>query len=140
MTRFQMTHPAYNSLSEFLSDFWKDDAPKGGHSFFPPANIYETKDEFQVELLVPGRKKEDFKISLDNQLLTIAFEAPGKKEDDARKQVKKEFSLRSFSRSFNLDEKIDAEGIQAKYEDGVLALTLPVREEVKASPKEITVQ
>ncbi len=139
MTRFQITQPAYNSLSEFLGDFWKD-APKATNSFFPPANIYETKDEFQVELLVPGRKKEDFKISLDNQLLTIAFDEAEKKEDESKKQVKKEFSLRSFSRSFTLDEKIDAEGINAKYEDGVLVLTLPIKEEVKVLPKEITVQ
>lgn len=139
MNRFQTTRPGYGSISDFLADFWND-TPRASHSFFPPANIFETKDEFQVQLLVPGRKKEDFKISLDNQLLTIAYDEVKLEGDESKKQVKKEFSLRSFSRSFSIDEKIDAEGIQARYEDGVLTLTLPIKEEVKVSPKEIAVQ
>jgi len=106
---------------------------------YPVVNIHETNEAYQLELVAAGLNKEDFKIQAENDLLTISFE---KKEETAKSDVKvirREFSHQSFKRSFSLDEKIDVEGIQARYESGILKLTLPKKEEVKTSPKEITI-
>jgi HSP20 family protein len=106
----------------------------------PPVNIHETEDAYHVELSAPGLSKEDFKVNLEKGLLAISYE---KKADDENKNYKthrKEFSTASFKRTFTVEEKIDAENIKAKYENGVLQLLLPKKEEVKIAPKEITIQ
>lgn len=139
MTRFQLDN-GFRSFGEIVNDLLNE-VPARVNSFYPKANITESKDNFEIDMLVPGRKKEDFKISLDKNLLTISFES--KKEEEKKedkKAVIREFSHRSFSRSFSIDDKIDVEGISAKYEDGILKLTLPKKEEVKALPKEIAIQ
>jgi HSP20 family protein len=102
-------------------------------------NIIETKDNYELEFNVPGRNKEDFKITVDKNVLTVSYEKKEEQKDESKKFIKKEFSSRSFKRSFNLDEKINAEAINAKYENGILTLTLPIKEEVKVLPKEIAV-
>ena len=106
---------------------------------YPPANINETTDAYHVAISAPGRNKEDFSIQVDNNLLTISFEKKAEAEQANYKTIRKEFSFRSFKRSFSLDEKIDTTGIQAKYENGVLLVLLPKKEEVKIAPKQITV-
>ncbi len=106
----------------------------------PAVNIHETVDAYHVELVAAGRNKEDFKIQLENGLLTISYEKKENVEQKEYKTIRKEFSFQSFKRSFSVDEKINADGIQAKYENGVLKLYLPKKEEVKISPKEITIQ
>ncbi len=105
-----------------------------------PVNIHETTDGYHVELQAPGRSKEDFKVNVENSVLTISYE---KKEETAQpelKTVRREFSYQGFKRSFSLDEKVNADGILAKYENGVLKLFLPKKEEVKIAPKQITIQ
>jgi HSP20 family protein len=93
-----------------------------------------------LELNVPGRKKDDFKITVDKNILTVSFEKKEEEKDENKKIIKREFVTQSFKRSFTLDEKINADEIDAKYEDGLLLLTLPKKEEVKALPKEISVK
>ena len=105
-----------------------------------PVNIHENKDGFHLELAAPGLKKEDFKLNLEKGILTISFEKKTEVENKEYKTHRKEFSSVSFKRSFNVDDVIDAENIQAKYEDGVLKIYLPKKEEVKVSPKEISIQ
>ena len=105
----------------------------------PPANIHETADAYHVELSVPGRNKEDFAIQVENGLLTISFEKKEETEKKDYKTIRKEFSSRSFKRSFNLDDKINTAAIQAKYENGVLLVLLPKKEEVKDAPKQIAI-
>jgi HSP20 family protein len=105
-----------------------------------PVNISEAENGYNIEFSVPGRNKEDFKINVDKGLLTVSYE---KKEETETKDVKvlrKEFSFQSFNRSFSLDEKINAEGIEAKYENGILKVFLPKKEEVKIAPKQISIQ
>ncbi|MEO6218949.1 MAG: Hsp20/alpha crystallin family protein [Ginsengibacter sp.] len=99
----------------------------------------ESKDDYQLQFNVPGRNKEDFKITVDKNILTVSFDKKEEKKDENTKQVKKEFSLQSFKRSFTLDEKIASENIAAKYENGILILNLPKTEEVKIQPKEIAI-
>jgi len=107
---------------------------------FVPVNIKETEKDYVLEVVAPGMEKEDFKINLDNNILTISAEKESGKEDQNEKQIRKEYKFSSFKRSFTLDEKINAENIIAKYVNGVLTLNLPKKEEVKASTKEISVQ
>ena len=106
---------------------------------FPPVNIVEKVEAYEVELSVPGFDKGDFSVKLDNNVLTISTE---KKEETAKqdaKLIRKEFSYKSFKRSFTIDEKIDAENISAKYENGILKLELPKKEIVKAGAKDINI-
>ena len=116
---------------------WGTDSHRG--TFSPKVNIHETKDAYLVDLNAPGLNKEDFKVNAENGLLTISFEKKEETKSEDVKTIKREFKHESFSRSFSLDDKIDAENIEAKYENGVLKLTLPKKEEVKVTPKAITV-
>lgn len=106
----------------------------------PPVNIHETNDAYHLELVAPGLKKESFKISLEKGVLSISYEHKPETEDKDYKTHRKEFRANSFKRSFTVDDKVNTDGIQAKYEDGVLKLYLPKKDEVKVMPKEITVQ
>ncbi|ULQ57530.1 Hsp20/alpha crystallin family protein [Flavihumibacter rivuli] len=105
-----------------------------------PVNIVETTDAYHMELVAPGRTRESFKISVENGLLTISYEAPKEEGQPEFKQIRKEFKLTSFTRKFTLDETIEADGIQAKYENGLLKVFLPKKAEVKSLPKEIVIQ
>ncbi len=130
----------FNSVfNELFNDFPAAFADKAGLNF-PPVNIAETADAYHVELNAPGRNKEDFKINIDNGLLTISYEKKEETKSDDVKTVRKEFSFQGFKRSFNLDDKVDAANIQAKYENGLLKLLLPKKAEVKEAAKQITIQ
>jgi HSP20 family protein len=107
---------------------------------FPPVNIVETTSSYLVNLSVPGFEKGDFVIKLDGNVLTISTEKKDEPKDENVKLIRKEFSNKAFKRSFTIDEKIDAENIVAKYENGILKLELPKKEILKAGAKEISVQ
>jgi HSP20 family protein len=104
-----------------------------------PVNIHETNEGYHLELNAPGRNKEDFKVNIENGLLTISYEKKESQEQKDYKTIRREFSFRSFKRSFTIDEKINADGIQARYENGLLKVYLPKKEEIKVSPKEISI-
>jgi HSP20 family protein len=107
--------------------------------FSTAVNIHETNDGFHLELNAPGRNKEDFKINLEKGLLTISYEKTAATEDKGYKTLRREFSTKSFKRTFNIDDNINIDGIQAKYENGLLNVFLPKKEEVKVQPKEINI-
>ncbi len=132
----------YKPLNNFFDEILNDLPGFTGNksNSFPPVNIVETADAYHLELSAPGRSKEDFKVSLDNELLTIGYEKKEETKNDDVKSVRREFSFQGFKRSFSLDSKIDAAGIQAKYENGLLKLFLPKKAEVKEAAKEITIQ
>ena len=132
-----MTRGFDSIFNEFFNEF---PAKMQSKLNFPPVNIHENENSYEVELSVPGRNKEDFKISLEQGLLTISFEKKEENKTEGQKTLRREFSYQSFTRSFNLDESVDAENIQAKYENGILYLTLPKKEEAKPSKKEISIQ
>lgn len=102
-------------------------------------NIHETDDSFHLELNAPGRNKEDFSIQVDKGLLTIFYEKKDSLEEKNYRTVRREFTYKSFKRSFSVDDKINTEAIQASYENGVLKLLLPKKEEVKNSPRLISI-
>ena len=107
-------------------------------STLPAVNIKETKDDFIVEVAAPGMNKDDFKIELDNSLLVISSEKEEKNEEVQEGEfTRKEFSYRSFRRTFTLPETIQEDKIKANYKDGVLKITLPKKEEAKEKPKKM---
>ena len=106
----------------------------------PPVNIHENDEGFHLELVAPGLKKEDFKVNLDKGLLTISYEKKNETENNDYKTHRREFNYAGFKRSFRIEDIINADAVQAKYEDGVLKLYLPKKEEVKALPKENNIQ
>lgn len=107
---------------------------------FVPVNIKETEKNYSIDIVAPGFEKTDFKISLDQQILTIAAEKQNEVNAENEKQIRKEYSYRSFKRSFTLDEKTDGSAIDAKYVNGVLTLNLPKKEVVKPSVQQINIQ
>lgn len=105
-----------------------------------PVNITETPTAFQVTLNVPGRNKEDFKVSIDNGLLTVSYEKKEEVKSETDKAIRKEFTFQNFKRSFTLDETVDTEKIEARYENGLLNFNLPKKETVKEPTKQISIQ
>lgn len=140
MTTLKFNQPTLKTLDSFLDNLLSDlPVPNNNAMNLPAVNTCETNDNYELEFNVPGRKKEDFKITIDKNILTVSFERKEEQKDENKKYIKKEFSSRSFKRSFTLDEKINADAINAKYENGILFLTLPKKEEVKVVPKEIAI-
>lgn len=101
----------------------------------PAANIFENPESFQLDLAAPGMKKDDFKIHLENNILTVSSEVEDEKMEEGKNYTRKEFSYGSFSRSFTLPKIIDLEKIKADYESGILKVLLPKKEEAKLEIK-----
>ena len=106
----------------------------------PAVNIAETENDFQIELATPGLKKEDFKINLDKNVLTVSAEKKAEENTESKKFSKREYSYNSFTRSFTLPDSADHTKIEADYTDGVLKLTVAKREEAKFQSREIAVK
>lgn len=134
--------PGFFDLSRDWLD-WNNSNFSAGGSSLPAVNIRETSDGFDVEMAAPGMSKKDFKIELDNNVLTISAERKTENEHkDGERYTKREFSFQSFQRSFSLPkEVVDDDKIQARYEDGVLKLSIPKKEEAKPRPpKQISIR
>lgn len=127
-----------------LIDDWFQDIPgllrEAGNTGSVPVNIIENKEGYHLELSAPGRRKEDFKVQVDKGLLTISYEHKEENASEDLKVVRREFSYSSFKRSFSVDDKIDAANIQAKYENGLLKVFVPKKEDVKVEPQSIHIQ
>ena len=131
----------YKNLNSLLDEFFNSLPSTWSRDLnVPPINVHETKDGYLLELVAPGLSKEDIKVNIEKGLLTIGYEKKDQQETNDQKTLRREFSLSSFKRTFTVDETINAEAIEAKYENGVLKLTLPKQEEVKVLPKENAIQ
>lgn len=137
--RSQNLFPGIPSLFDdfFTRDLWDwrlgNFAERGAS--LPAVNIRETDNEFSVEVAAPGMKKDDFKIELDNNMLTISSEREHGEEHKEGEYCRREFSYSSFRRSFSLPENaVNTEKINARYENGVLQIHLPKKEEAKPKP------
>lgn len=100
----------------------------------PSVNITENGKEFRIELAAPGMSKNDFKVNVEDNVLTISAEKEEEKNDKNERYTRREFSYRSFTRSFRLPAEVRSENIEGKYEDGILKLSIPKKEESKKSP------
>jgi HSP20 family protein len=109
-------------------------------SRIPAVNIAETENEFHIELAVPGLKKEDFKINLDKNVLSVSAEKKAENVEEGKKFSKREYNYTSFVRSFTLPETIDSSKIDAEYADGILKLSVAKKEEAKIQAREIAVK
>ena len=103
----------------------------------PAVNIKENEKDFELELAVPGRKKEDFRIEINENLLTISTESKTEEIVEKDNYTRREFAYSSFKRAFTLPETIDEENIKANYENGILKFTLPKKAEALPKPKRI---
>ncbi len=101
----------------------------------PSVNIIESNDDFKIELAAPGLSKKDFKVDLENEVLTISAEKKSEEKEGSENNYKRrEFDFANFKRSFTLSESIDNQSISAKYANGVLIVTLAKKEEAKPQP------
>ncbi|RMD74250.1 MAG: Hsp20/alpha crystallin family protein [Bacteroidetes bacterium] len=100
----------------------------------PSVNIVEGPDKFRIEMAAPGYDKNDFQIELDNDVLTISVQKQEEQVNEDENFVRREFNYTSFQRSFQLPETVDPEQINAHYENGVLVIDLPKKEEAKEKP------
>jgi HSP20 family protein len=122
---------AFDDFFKPWNNWFETDVFPGRAMTMPAVNITDNKDDFIVSLAVPGMKKDDFKIDIDGNMITISCEKEEKKEDKEAKYTCKEYNYSSFSRSFTLPEEILKDKIEARYEDGVLKIMLPKKEEAK---------
>jgi HSP20 family protein len=133
LIRFKQ-HPS-SLLAELMEDFDRNIFSRGGEadSMIPAVNIRESEDAFILDLAAPGKKKEDFKINLDNNVLSISAEQKQQDEETNERWTRREFAYSSFTRSFTLPKSVDLDKIKADYKDGILAVSLPKREDAKVA-------
>ncbi|RYY87435.1 MAG: Hsp20 family protein [Chitinophagaceae bacterium] len=129
------------ALNRFFDDrFWGFNGI--GQQRNVPVNVRDRDDSYEIEVVAPGLRKEDFRISLNDKQLTVAFEH----SEEARKENEKgylqqEYRLQSFSRSFHVDDNlVDTEAIKARYENGVLWLSIPKKESAQRNSRQISIE
>ncbi|PBQ30529.1 heat-shock protein Hsp20 [Sphingobacteriaceae bacterium] len=117
-------------LADFNGNFFKNK-----QAFAPSVNISENTKDFSIEMAAPGLEKKDFKIEVENGLLTVSAEKKQEEKEEKNNYCRREFSYQSFSRSFVVPDNSLPDKIDAHYQDGILKLTLPKKEETIASLK-----
>lgn len=114
---------------------WRNQNFSATNTTLPKVNIKEDENGFVVEMAAPGMKKGDFKINVDNGLLTISSQKQEEhKEGEGEKYTRREFAYHAFTRSFTLPNSADADKVSASYNDGILTVTIPKKEEAKPKP------
>lgn len=132
-----------STLSSLLNDIWNEDVPTVHTTNFhegmtlPKVNIKENAEGFHLEMAVPGFKKKDFNISVEKEELIISAEIKSEKEEAEENFTRREFGYGSFQRTFVLPETVNGDKIEAKYEDGILNISIPKKEEAKPKPARI---
>lgn len=125
-----------------MDQFFKDilGGTQYNHLTVPPVNIKETETAFNLELVAPGLKKENFNIEIEKDLITISSENKTEKTEETEgKFTRREFRTASFKRSFKLPENVNAEEINAAYQDGILNVTLPKKEIAEPAKRSIDI-
>ena len=148
MTLVRKNGTLLNPLPMLFDDLFNREWSNWGNSNFsdtnttiPAVNIKETAENYEVEVAAPGMAKDDFKIELDGNMITISSEKANQREErENERYSQKEFSYQSFQRTFNLQKDVvDIDNIEAKYENGLLKLVIPKKEEVKQKPRLIQI-
>ncbi len=137
---FREFKPFYRNVDRLNNEFGKGyyGEATGEETWSPKVDIYETDGSFVLNAELPGLKKEEIKIDLNDNTLTLKGEKKFEEKVEKESYVRVESSYGSFARSFTLSDNVNTENITANYKDGVLEVTLPKKEEVK--PKEIKVE
>ncbi|CAG5072569.1 hypothetical protein DYBT9623_04198 [Dyadobacter sp. CECT 9623] len=139
MSLIKKNRNSFNTIPALFDDFvgrelfnWGNSNYSSTQTTIPMVNIKESAENFEVEVAAPGMNKKDFKIQLDNNLLTISSQKESEEETEHNGYNRREFSYQSFQRSFLLPKDVvDHDGILAGYENGLLRLTIPKKEEAK---------
>jgi len=126
-----------NPLADVVSNIFDNDLGDffGKRFSDPAANIIEQNEAFYLEIAAPGMQKDDFKINLENNILTVSAELDDAKREEGRNYTRKEFYYGSFSRSFTLPKTIDLDRIKAEYLNGILKIALPKKDEARVELK-----
>jgi HSP20 family protein len=132
-----LVNPFFNDVYSLLNDSFFNEKFA---ATVPAVNIAENENAFEVALAVPGLKKEDIKINLEKNVLSISAEKKTETTDENKKFSKREYSYSSFTRSFTLPQSADQNKIEADYTDGILKLTIAKKEEAKILTREITIK
>ena len=148
MALLKASERMFPTLPSFLDSFlsrdwldWNESNFSTTNSTLPAVNIRETDGSFMIEMAAPGLKKDNFRVHLDANRLVISSELSDEKNESDEKYSRREFSYQSFQRSFAIPEgTIDGDKISAKYNNGILMITIPKREEIRTkSTKEIDI-
>jgi HSP20 family protein len=135
-----------SSMPSILSDFFNNDRLERMFDYdllpsanmfnrIPAANIKDNGKEYKIELAVPGMKKNDFDINLENDTLTISAEKKDVKEDENENYTRREYSYNAFRRTFRIPDLVSPENVKARYENGVLEISLPKKEDNKTEKR-----
>jgi len=123
-------------VGSFFDNSWLSRLEKN----YPAVNISENEKEYNLELIVPGFKKEDIKIKTDHDLLTISAESKSESKDDGEKNfTRREYTYSAFTRTFQLPEYVNTEAIEAHYVDGVLQVKIPKNQTEAKNEKEVPI-
>jgi HSP20 family protein len=143
MSLLKRNNGGYFPFRSLMSDFFDNDGFVFDKFFnnesMPAVNISESEKGYEIELAAPGMKKDDFKVKVENGVLVISAERKEEKEEKKKNYTRQEYNYSSFSRSFTLPENAKEEDLHAKYEDGLLRLTVGKKEAVASKTKEIPV-
>jgi HSP20 family protein len=133
MNLIKRQNPLFTSLIDdlLLNQDWNL------NSNIPAANIIEADDHFDIQLAVPGKKKNDFKIELEEGILTISSKIERNSTEEDNSFTRKEFGYSSFKRLFNIPETVSTDRITANYKEGILTVSLPKKEEALPKPKKL---
>lgn len=130
-----------DNLNRFFNDdFWGFSGID--HQVNVPVNLRETDKSYEMSLVAPGLKKEDFKLNVTGELLTVSYEQNEEQNEGSKEEgwLRKEYKMRSFNRTFNLGDSVDVNDISATYDNGILHLTLPKKESARRVSKTINVK
>jgi HSP20 family protein len=142
------TKRSYGILPETVNGLMEDLFFKGMHRandetalYQVPVNIRETDASYELHVIAPGLKKEDFRLAVEKNMLTISFQHQEENKEQANdgKWLRSEHKMRSFKRNFTMNEKVETTGITAKYADGILLVTLPKKEVSEPTKQEIVI-
>jgi len=132
----------YSALPGLFDDFFNRELFNWGNNNYsststtvPSVNIKENEDAYEVQIAAPGMDKKDFEVKLDGNLLTVSSSKQDSSESQQDNFTRREFSYQSFQRSLQLPKDVvDQDNINAKYENGLLLLTIPKKEDAKQKP------
>jgi HSP20 family protein len=132
---------SYSGMDDMFNWFAGEMGGQRGCNNHPSVNIVENDDDYRIEMLVPGYNKEDIRIQFENGILSVSHEASEKDESGRANYLTREFQTVGFERSFRLSDRLASDKITARYENGILEVTIPKKEEAKAKPvREISIK
>ncbi len=132
--KFNDNYPAFRSWMDDFFDTIDTSVNRFQSPTVPAVNVVELEDSFRIDFAAPGLQKSDFRINLDNNVLTVKSEKEVSNEDVNENYTRREFSFTSFKRTFTLPDSANSEKVSAEYKDGILSISIAKREEAKVKP------